>query len=90
MMIILALSLGEEGAKNLLKTIKTELEKLSGRFSDEADWGKRKFAYEINHQKEGYYKVLNFELEVKNLNIFKQKLNLMTGVVRYLITAATK
>ena len=87
MMIITAQSLGEDGSRNLLKELLAEIAKLDGKLIDEVAWGKRKFAYEIKHQKEGFYDVVNFELRAENLLQFKQKLNLNKSIVRYLITA---
>ena len=86
-MTICDLSLGEDGARDISNKVKDLISTGKGKVLDSDFWGKRTFSYEINHQKEGYYEVINFELDQKSLAEFKQKLNLINGLVRYLITA---
>lgn len=77
---------GDAGAQELSNKIKDLVVSLKGKVLDSDNWGKRKFAYEINHQTEGYYEVINFELGAKELSKFRDKLNLLDNLVRYLIT----
>ena len=55
--------------------------------ADSNFWGKRKFAYEIKHDKEGFYDVMQFQFTPEKIQDLKTKMGLMTGVVRYLVTA---
>lgn len=86
-MTIYRIDLGEEKAKALSTTIQELITSLGGKVNGTKYWGKRKFSYEIEHNTEGFYDVINFELETKNISKFKSKLNLTEGLVRYLITA---
>ena len=45
-------------------------------------WGRRKFAYEINHKSEGYYVVVEF-LADTNLSAFERTMRLADPVVRH-------
>jgi small subunit ribosomal protein S6 len=86
-MAIYKAELGEQGAKSLSDKVKSLIESLNGKVSKNDYWGKRKFAYEIKHQTEGYYDVMSFEMDSAEMAKFKTKLNQLTEVVRYLITA---
>jgi small subunit ribosomal protein S6 len=86
-MSIASVDLGDSGAKDFSKKVVDLINSLEGKVLKNDYWGKRKFAYEIKHKNEGYYDVTTFEMPVSNLKKFKTKLNLLSGLVRYLITA---
>jgi small subunit ribosomal protein S6 len=48
-------------------------------------WGKRRFAYEIDHLSEGYYSVLSFKAEVDAVAGVDRMLSLADEVVRHKI-----
>lgn len=48
-------------------------------------WGKRRFAYEIDHLSEGYYTVLSFTSEVEAVAGVDRMLSLADEVVRHKI-----
>ena len=48
-------------------------------------WGKRAFAYEINHQREGYYTVIDLSINGDGLNELERQLRLADEVVRHKI-----
>ncbi len=85
-MLIYPVSLGESGAETASKAVKDLLESLGGKVVHQDYWGKRKFAYRIQHQDSGFYDVLKFDLEASKLDDLKVKLNRMSEVLRYLIT----
>ncbi len=80
-------SLGEEGAKDISKKISELLSSMNAKIIENKFWGRRKFAYEIKHDAEGFYDVFIFESESSIIKKLKEKLNLLNGLVRYLITA---
>ena len=86
-MTIYKIDLGEDGAKNLSSKVKEMVESMEGREVQNDFWGRRKFAYEINHATEGFYDVFTFELDPSKVVKLKEKLNLLNGLVRYLFTA---
>lgn len=87
LMTIYKINLGESGAKDLSKEVHDLIKSLKGNILNQDFWGKRKFAYEIKHDSEGYYEIIDLEIESSELNNLKKKLNLLDNVVRYLITA---
>ena len=48
-------------------------------------WGKRKFAYEIKSQTEGWYDVIQFEGDEVGVSKIKEKFNVIDDLVRYLL-----
>ena len=48
-------------------------------------WGKRRFAYEINHMNEGYYSVVDFQGDTELINRLDRALSLSDTVVRHKI-----
>jgi small subunit ribosomal protein S6 len=86
-MTITKIELGEEKAKEVSKKIQELIASLSGKTTKTSFWGKRKLAYAVKHNTEGYYDVINFDLAADKVSTLKTKLSLMPEVLRYLITA---
>ncbi len=57
----------------------------SGQVKDTDFWGKRRFAYEINHINEGYYSVVQFLGEPALVATLDRALTLADNVVRHKI-----
>jgi small subunit ribosomal protein S6 len=48
-------------------------------------WGRRRLAYEINDQKEGYYILITFSAEAEFPKELERVLKITEGVLRYLV-----
>lgn len=48
-------------------------------------WGRRKLAYEIDKQRDGYYVLMNADIDPKNLAELERNLKLSPSVLRYLL-----
>lgn len=74
----------------------TEIEELlktrGAEITDSDFWGKRRFAYEIEHIREGYYSVVQFELEDPSaaLDDLDRALALSDAVVRHKVVRRDK
>ncbi len=86
-MTIANVSLGEEKAKTFSKDIQNLITTQKGSIAKADFWGKRKFAFEVKGQKEGFYDVISFEMEPLLLDKVVGKVKLMDGIIRYLVTA---
>ena len=80
-------SLGEENAKKVSKESTDIISSLGGKVLESDFWGKRKLAYKIGQEKDGFYEVLVFEFQKDQIKDLKTKLNLVENLVRYLISA---
>ncbi|MBU0650260.1 30S ribosomal protein S6 [Patescibacteria group bacterium] len=78
-------SLNEESARSLSNSVKDLLSANGARILNSNFWGKRRFAYEIKGQAEGWYEVMQFEAAEPLIGKIKQKLNIVDDLVRYLI-----
>ncbi len=87
MMTIYKVDLGDQAAKDLSSKVQEMITSVEGKVSKAQFWGKRRFAYEMKNYQEGYYDVVNFELDPSKISKFKSKLNILNGLLRYLITA---
>jgi small subunit ribosomal protein S6 len=61
----------------------------SGNVTGTDFWGKRRFAYEIDHMNEGYYSVLDFEGDTVLVDALGHALLLSDAVVRHKIIRRT-
>lgn len=52
---------------------------------DEAHWGRRRLAYEIDGQREGYYTLIYCDIDTDGLPELERNLNLSSTVLRYLL-----
>jgi small subunit ribosomal protein S6 len=57
--------------------------KHSGAVRNIERWGRRRFAYEIDHRNEGYYVVVTFSAEPAAQSELERTLNLADEVLRY-------
>ena len=51
-------------------------------------WGRRRLAYEINDQKEGFYILLNFSADAEFPKELERVLKITDGVLRFLVIRA--
>ncbi|NLW10447.1 MAG: 30S ribosomal protein S6 [Clostridiaceae bacterium] len=51
-------------------------------------WGRRRLAYEIEDQKEGYYVLVNFSSEAEFPKELERVLKITDGVMRYMVVRA--
>lgn len=83
-MIVYSVKEGEDAAKALVEKFKALMEK-HGTVESVDEWGKRKLAYAINYETEGYYALYNFSAEPEFPAEFDRVLNITDGVLRSLI-----
>lgn len=60
----------------------------AGSVKDTDFWGKRRFAYEIDHLNEGFYSVVSFESGSEMVETLDRALGLHDAVIRHKITLA--
>jgi len=74
-----------EEVKTQVDEISEIIKSLGGEFLKADIWGKRRLAYPINKQAEGYYALLNFKLEPSRIGEVDRLLKLRDSVLRHLI-----
>lgn len=81
---ILNPELGEEGLAATQEKVKSLLES-SGEIVSTDVWGRRKMAYEIQDQKDGFYVVTTFKAPAEAPREIERVLKITEGVLRYLV-----
>ena len=83
LMTIFRPELAEADVRNEVTTLETALTDRGATIKSSDFWGKRRFAYEINHIHEGYYSVMTFDSEKDAVDDLDRALGLLDHVVRH-------
>ncbi len=86
-MVVFSLKNGEEQVQNLVAKF-TELIKANGELINIDEWGKRKLAYPINYENDGYYVVYNFSSKTDFPAEFERIVSITDGVLRSMVVIA--
>ncbi len=85
-MVVFSLKKEEEAIQTLIAKFKSLIEK-NGTLTEEVnEWGKRKLAYPINYETEGYYVLYSFTSKPDFPAELGRVLNITDGVLRALVT----
>ena len=82
--MVISMKQGEDGIRSLIEKFKTLIEKHATLQSVD-EWGKRKLAYLINKESEGYYVLMNFEAEAEFPAELDRIYKITDGIMRSLI-----
>ena len=85
LMIIFDSDVDDSGLQQMLNRVNEMVSSGKGKVASTDRWGRRRFAYEINHKLEGYYVVLEIVTEAPNLNDLDRFLRIADQVVRHKI-----
>ena len=80
-------SLDPETRLAVMKRIDTTIAEGAGKVDSVDEWGKRKLAYPINYETEGFYVVAQFECDENFPAELDRVINITDGVLRSLIVA---
>jgi small subunit ribosomal protein S6 len=84
LMVIIDAELDDEVIDATVKRIADQIGQRGGTVRKEDRWGRRRFAYEINHKHEGYYVVYEF-VGGSDLDQFERVLRLADETIRHKI-----
>ncbi|MGN0577212.1 MAG: 30S ribosomal protein S6 [Ruminiclostridium sp.] len=83
--VVLSLKNGEEAVQGLVAKF-SDLIKENGELVNVDEWGKRKLAYEINYESEGYYVVYSFDSKPDFPAELERIISITDGVLRSIVT----
>ena len=83
--LVASAKLEDDARAELVEKAKGYVTRYNGVISQVEEWGKRRLAYEIAHQREGYYYFIHFEAETDCPAQVESHVRIMDGVLRYLI-----
>lgn len=85
-MVVFSLKNGEESMKALIQKFKERIERHAEAVEVNEEWGKRKLAYPIDYETEGYYVIYTFTSAPDYPADLSRRLNISDGVLRSMIT----
>lgn len=84
--LVLSSKLEDSQRNEELEKVKGYITRFKGSVIDPIEeWGKKRLAYEINHEKEAYYYFIQFEGDSTTSNELTSYLRIMENVLRFLI-----
>ena len=82
--IIISMKLGEEKIKEVVEKFKNLISN-NANLIDFNEWGKRKLAYPINYETEGYYVLFNFESGLNFPAELVRQYRIDDSIVRFMV-----
>jgi small subunit ribosomal protein S6 len=82
-MVIVDAGLDDAATQATVQRILDQIEGAGGRVASTDRWGRRRFAYEIDHKHEGYYVVFEVVVEGGALDALDRSLRLADEIVRH-------
>jgi small subunit ribosomal protein S6 len=89
LMVIHRYDMAEPDVRSAVEEVEKAITDRDGNVTETDFWGKRRFAYEINHMNEGYYSVITFDGDPDLENMLDRSLSLLDSVVRHKIFRKT-
>lgn len=82
--IIINPSVEEQGVKDLISTF-TDLINKNGKVEKVDELGKRKLAYEVKKNKEGYYVVFTFEAKPDSIAELERNYRITDEIIKFIV-----
>ena len=84
LMYIIASDVAEEKREELIKKFSSYVENKGGVVEGIDKWGMRKLAYPINFKNEGFYVLMNIQMDPVEVDAMAKLMNITEGVIRQL------
>ena len=82
--VVVSAKIEDDARAEVIEKVKDLITRVGGNGTDVDEWGKRRFAYEIQKMKEGFYYFIHFEAESTVPAELEQRIRIMDHVLRYL------
>lgn len=82
--VVVSAKIEDDARAEVIEKVKDLITRVGGNVTDVDEWGKRRFAYEIQKMKEGFYYFIHFEAESAVPAELEQRIRIMDHVLRYL------
>ena len=83
--VVVSAKIVDEDRAATIEKVKEYITRFGGTVTEVDEWGKRKLAYEINYEGEGYYVLYNFESKPDFPMELERVINITDGVLRSII-----
>ena len=82
--VVLSAKIEDEDRSAVVEKIKAQIERFGGTVTEVDEWGKRRFAYEIQKMREGFYYFIRFDADASCPAEVERRVRIMDNVIRYL------
>lgn len=82
--VVVSAKLEDEPRAEVIEKVKELITRFGGNVTEVDEWGKRRFAYEIQKMREGFYYFVHFESDSAVPGEVEQRIRIMDNVLRYL------
>ena len=82
--VVVSAKIEDDARAEVIEKVKDLITRVGGNVTDVDEWGKRRFAYEIQKMKERFYYFIHFEAESTVPAELEQRIRIMDHVLRYL------
>ncbi|MCR4924637.1 MAG: 30S ribosomal protein S6 [Lachnospiraceae bacterium] len=82
--VVLNAKIEDEERAAAIEKVKGYISRFGGTVTDVEEWGKKRFAYEVQKMKEGFYYFVHFEAETTAPAEIENRVRIMENVLRYL------
>ena len=83
--LVVSAKMEDEERAAVVEKAKGYITRYNGTISEVVEWGKKKLAYEIRHQREGFYYFIQFEADANCPAEVERHIRIMDNVLRYLV-----
>ena len=82
--VVVSANIEDDKRAEVMNKVKALIERFGGQVTNVDEWGKKKLAYEIEKQSEGFYYFVSFESEATAPAEIESRISIFDGVIRYL------
>ena len=82
--VVVSAKIEDEERAATVEKVKAYITRFGGNVTNVDEWGKKKLAYEIQKQKEGFYYFIQFEAPTSAPAEIESRIRIMDNVVRFL------
>ena len=82
--LVLSAKIEDEERAAMVEKVQAMITTAGAAITNVDEWGKRRFAYEIQKMKEGFYYFVHFESDASVPGEIEQRIRIMDNVLRYL------
>ena len=86
LVIVVSTQVGDEGLPGTVQRVNDFIQGRGGQVKQVDQWGRRRLAYPIKRELEGYYVITQFSLDPQEVRALEGNLELAEDVLRHLVT----
>ena len=83
--VVVSAKIEDDARAATIEKVKELIARFGGNVTDVDEWGKRRFAYEIQKMHEGFYYFIQFEADAQCPAEVERHVRIMDNVLRYLV-----